>query len=610
MYQGDFLNTVEERLSRMSALQCRRVIDKLAHRCKASERIAFLDMLEIEERKADPSARLPIDDNHRAGLTCANEKALFCSRIAKLMKDVQLFIKHAEDGLFAGYDDEDDGYTVQQEVLLMLQRAQSLALEGYPESSVEVFNLLMPVLASDDVQFSFEAELESLLVEIAPFHLHLLVLLQDPVEACPAIRQMMAVHASLVGWSFLGLEAICRSGRMPLEQWYRFLDAFLEYLSGQEDAISGQLLREGMLMRDGMDALLAHVRSLGASNPEAWGETLQVMVEQNVPGERVALYCLEMLAVYGLPATELPAEGIEPRIATQLLSAARHLAMQDTDMAAWRAIGLHAQVDSDPSPLHLSAWMHVEKQNGQLVSEMAEGLLRHPAIQMGRQTAGDTGFNNASQTIVRFCHMLCRRPIDLQISMEQCLPYGWSDGNAASFHFTWSLVFLLAKQYPEKTLEQVRDEHPCIRHFWDAMIAALCQTTTISYQATRFFDVLGRFQKESPDVASWKNVQRQQMECLLFEAMRMQPKDDNVSAALESWLQTMMQERVAFILKNKFRGAYDRVAKMCVAFAVLISALHGIERGRAVLESIRKTNVRFSAFTSALKREASTCMNW
>ena len=667
MYQGDFLNTVEEILQRLTISQCRAVIARMARGCEASGRAVFLDKLHFGAGNPELSI-----ETEQSGGYCSDRKSLVDEglirlRIASLMRDVRHFIKRMEDGDFTEYDeeggwdseeawtdeddvfdgdnegcacdedDEDDhddknddddvddvdvatdrellwtsrGSTVQQEVLLMLRRAQNLAFEGCPDSAAVVFSLLLPALTCDEVQFTFGSALESALAELAPLHLHLLVSLHEAVEACPAVRQMMEVHAALVGWPCLSLDAIRGSGRMQPEQWKQFLDAFLVYLVGQKDAISGQLLREGIRMRDGMDALLEHVRALGAATPEAWREALALLVEQKAPGELIGAFCLEMLSVYGLPVDD-PAAGalsvvaFDPEVASFLLPAAQYLVEQGAEVPAWRSIGLQVLVDIDPSPLHLAAWMQEKRQNGHTVREMAECVLMHRELHPKKVESTRSLGDSANQTISRFLFLLCRCPLELQQSVKKRLPYGWSDGNESSFHFAWTLVFLMAQRFPDRALEQILDSYPCIRYFWDALTAALCRSSTLTYRSSRSFDIYGRYEKISPVVASLKKMQQQQMERLIFEAMRLHSVGDDVSEKLETWLKNMMYERVEFILQNKHRGAYDRVARACIACAVLMSERHGEEVGKALLESILKSRVRFHAFTGALRRETAT----
>jgi len=554
------------------------------------------DVDDHDENDADDADDGDMDAIHRYGIRAVSSRSVPQGDLDARASDVDL------DLLWTAR-----GATVQQEVLLMLQRAQRLALDGCPDAAVDVFDRLMPVLAGDDVNFSFGSALEAELVDVAPLHLHLLVALHEPEEASSAVRRMMDVHAGLVGWQCLSLDAIRGAGRMPTARWNQFQDAFLAYLSQQTDARSGKLFRDVIRMRDGLDALLAHVRTLGATNPEAWLETQMVMEKETVPVERIGVYCLEMLSVHGLPMDANTPECLEPRVASYLLPAAQYLVMHGAEYPAWRMVGLRAQVDIDPSPLHLAAWMREQKQrNNRSAADMAEDMLLRIAPQPGRKEATRTTFESSIPIIRQFLFMLCRRPIDLQQTVKNPLPYGWSEGNGASLQYGWTLTFLLAQRLSDKSLEQIREGYPSIRYFWDALTNALCRTTTLPYLSYRSFDRLGRYEAEPPDVVAWKHEQKQQMEAMLFEAMGLHPVDENVSEVLENWLQKMLHERVAFILKNKHRGAYDRAATACAACATLLSVRHGEASGRMLMESIRKQYVRFYAFTAALKKAAAS----
>lgn len=562
-------------LDKMTPVQCQDLIRRLALEKKVSERESFLADLKRLSKPGTGEGQI--------------------KKGRSLILDISKFSKRAQDGEFTrddwqddglwygnGLDDDDDTYVSaewEEELIDLLERSGALARDGEVEAAGKAFAKIFSMLEEEEFPDVFSDALNDAFMDVAPLYVHTVMMNTKATgAAAKAVWNAIQAASSLVPENLLSLDNVMRSSSLGNERWPGFLSLWMQFLKDRQDPLAQRHYRDAVFLVDGLDGLMAHARALGASCPAAWEDALKAMKKTDCTQEAVGAFCMEML------------QTIDPS-AQESLFAAQELITHAKDRPEWLDAGYQAQVAISPSAAHLVDLLHHDMMQGRNWMEAVLRILqgnpdvRRSSFSGQKHIPGGGSFPHARF----FLELLAGDIPALMLCGSLGKEYGWSDGNAASAFFTWSLVFLVLSRKPSQGNGE-KASHGKEQDV-DAAIKLKIQLPHIH----------AIWQKYLNQLSDGDIVRNRKADILLESSMRSIAVDDVQLDALESWCRKTLAKRLKYLLDNKFRTAYARGALALCACAGMVASCHGNTAGKQYFEAIRAEYKRFSSFQAELK---------
>lgn len=566
---------IELLLDKMAPAQCQDLIRRLASEKKVSERESFLvDMTRLSKPRTGEGQ---------------------IKKGRSLILDIGKFSKRAQDGEFTrddwqddglwygnGLDDDDDTYVsaeLEEELIDLLERSGALARDGEVEVAGKAFAKIFSMMDDEDFPDISSDALNDAFMDVAPLYVHTVMINTKATgAAAKAVWNAMQTASSVVPENLLSIDNVMRSSSLGSERWPGFLLLWMQFLKDRQDPLAQHHYRDTVFLVDGLDGLMTHARALGAACPAAWEDALKAMKKADCTQEAVGEFCMEMLRT------------IDPA-AQESLFAARELIAHAKDRPEWLDAGYQAQVAISPSAAHLADLLHHDMMRGRNWMEAVLQMLqenpdvRRPSYIGQKYAPGGGSFPQARF----FLELLAGDIPALMQSGNLGKEYGWSDGNAASSLFAWSLVFLVLNCKPSQENGE-KASHGKKRDVF--------ATTELKKQMPHIHEIWQKYLNQLTDGDAMGN---RKADVLLETSMRRIVADDAQLDALESWCRKTLAKRLKYLLDHKYRAAYARGALALCACADMMASRHGNTAGKQYVEVIRAEYRRFSSFQADLK---------
>ena len=549
---GPFQKELEQRIGKLSKDELLRILVAHGKTVKSSERRAFLSLFDTppptEVRKSDSE-----DDK-------------------TLLEDVRAFIADLESGMYyegTGFDEETRDYRSYgdeswvDEMDDLFARVGAAFVQGEREIAAEGYGLLLHAfdLGEEDGCFCGATSAEEMVAtDITEAKARYLRAIYEttPAKDRPAkiLHEMHAMRHRGIG--DMGIRAVIEADAGPMPDWDVFIPAWIKLLKGQDDdemglillEMSRRLLREAVLIKDGVDGLARLAGEQGACDPKIFGDWIEALLKQERKGEAkdVARRAVDTVKDPAAKATFAEQWAALADSAEDCLEAAR---------IAWR---------SEPSGPRLLMLNSLKSQSiDESVHRMTEEV-RH-------WRTGEPTLNDRLAALLLILAGQYDEAVDL---MAKSKPLGWS-----SYEHSGPVTypFVLLAVAGGQTLPK-----GSVLSLWRHELAAADRVGDPFHEVA----MVGGGQESGAGL--WSAMQSMLDHKPLSEPQR--------QAFLDAARKVMLA-RVKSIAKEKHRVAYDRAARMLVGWLEAARLAGHFDEAQRTLAQVMKDYTRLSA----LKRE-------
>lgn len=284
---GPFQKELGRKLGSLSKDELSRILLAHGKTVKSSERRAFLALFDApppaEVRKNDPE-----DDK-------------------TLLEDIRAFIADLENGKYyegTGFDEETRDYRSYgdeswvDEMDELFARAEAAFLIGKRKAAADAYGLLLHAfeLGEEDGHFCGATYPDEMVAtDITEAKARYLRALFETIPASQRPKRILEEMCALRyrGQSEEGITVIIEADVAPPLEWGAFLNAWIELLRNQDPDETGlielemsrRLLREAVLMKDGVEGLAKLAGEQGAQDPKIFSDWLDTLLQQERKGE-------------------------------------------------------------------------------------------------------------------------------------------------------------------------------------------------------------------------------------------------------------------------------------------------------------------------------------
>jgi hypothetical protein len=548
---GPFLKELEQRLDKLGKDDLARILIEHGKTIPAAGRRGFVAMF----ASIPPAAPAPATVNDRM-----------------LIDDIRHFLKDLENGKYyegTGFDEEIRDYRSYgdeswvEEIDDLFDRAGKVFLTGNRSIAAEAYGLLLHAFDLDEEDGHFcgaTSAQEMVATDISEAKARCLRALYEttPAEQRPQ-RLLEEMHALRYrGSSETGIKAVIEADMTPLPDWNAFLKAWIELLrrrDPEEDNLillemSGRLLREAVLLKDGLDGLAKLADEHGAQDPDIFRDWLEALIKSGRQEEARTVARRAMNVVKKPAAQAWFAEQWALLVDnnTDCLEARR---------VAWR---------SEPTVARLLALNTV---NNPSPEESNRRMTEEAALWQ----AGKLALNGRLASILLILAGQYEKAVNLMAGSK---PLGWSSyEHPGSVTYPFVLLALAGRQTIAKG---------SVLSLWQKELSAS--------------DQLGEPFPETAMVGNGPNSGAG-LWAAMESVLEHKPLTDAQRRSFLDTARKVMLARVKSIANARHRGAYDRAARMLAGWVETSRLAGSATEAEHVLDKVTKDYSRLSA----LRRE-------
>jgi hypothetical protein len=562
---GEFLASLEDRLRALTADELQALLLGHAERLPAQERNAFLAIF-----AAKPSAV--------GGPNCLPNAG---HADTDLLADIDSFAGQVRSGAYFegwGWDDDlheerawgDESWVDQMDDLFA--RAAEVFLAGDMHTAQDAYARLLDAFGLDEEVGTFcgpgaASEMVSTDIgEAVARYLRALYETASPGERAGLVHERYADLHHLAG--SLSLRAIAGTRREELPSLDLFLPPWIDVLAEHTDGVwlrdRQRLLTEAATWRGGVDGLAAVARRPGTHQPTAYLDWIDGLVDADRLGDAAAA-AQEGLALAGLPAER--AADIADRLAAVIQRQGDAAASLEARRHAWRTA---------PTRPRLLALVTAAEDTATLEETLAAEA-DHPTGAPDRLTAE--------------LLLLAGRVDEAAARLANTKPLGWFQPGHPGAVVLPYLMVAATGQPPPPVTTQLGRQFAAIdtASTWDPLMA-------LRDPREGDYGIDGRISRAVPSEPVTRQVM---LSALLAERLPAQASPTQ----RDRWLaaaRAAVEQRVAAVVTNKYRGAYARAAEIAVAYAESLTMCHDAAAGVTYLAQLRAQYPRHVAFRGEL----------
>jgi hypothetical protein len=549
---GPFQKELEQKLGKLSKDELSRILLAHGKTIASSERRTFLSLFDaappVAVRKGDA------DDDKT------------------LVEDIREFIADLKSGKYfeySGFDEETRDYRSYgdeswvDEMDDLFGRAGDMFLHGKREIAAEAYGLLLHAfdLGEEDGCFCGATSAEEMvatdITEAKARYLRAIYETTPPKER-PAkiLREMNALRYR--GDGDMGIEAVMEADAIPMPGRDAFMPAWIKLLKEQDDddaewnllETSRRLLREAVLMKDGVGGLAKLAGEHGAYDPKIFNDWLDALLKQGNKDEARDVARRAMNTVEQPAAKAVFAE----QWATLTDNAADRL---EAARFAWR---------NDPTVARLLMLNSVNSPSSAESAQRMTEEVRH-------WRTGKMMLDDRKASVLLILSGEYEDAVDLMVESK---PQVWNhgdDANSVVYPFVL-LAVVMGKDIPKGS----------VLSLWRHELTA----------ADRFGDPFHETATKGSGQASGAGLWSAMQSVLEYKPLTDEQRQLFLEAAKKA-----MRARLKVIADERQRGAYDRGARMLVGWFEAAKLGGPSEEAQRILDQVMKDYSRLSA----LKKE-------
>jgi hypothetical protein len=554
---GPFLKALGERLDRMTKEEICRVLVRRGKTIPSVERRGFLAEFDSVPPAA-PEKEPAHDDKH-------------------LVADVCAFVKDLEHGKYyegTGFDKEvrdyrsygDESWVERMDALF--DHAGAAFLNGNMIRAAEAYGLLLHAFGMDDEPGHFcgaacATGMVATDLDEAKARYHRALYETTPAKDRPALMLKEIYALRYRGKSDPSIKAVFDAATAPPPEWSVFLDGWIQALRGQspEEAnriklhLSRRLLREAVMLRDGLSGLAKLAGECGADDPAVFQEWIDQLLRLGRKDEACDVARQATAAVGDPHAKAVLAEqwATLSKSGTDVLEARR---------VAWR---------SSPSMGRLLLLFMAN-------SPLPEESQRRIAEESAQWHCGQVTLNDRLAAVLA---ILAGDYEGAATFLAKSDPLGWwNQEHPGEIVYPFLLLAIAAdKPLPKGCVLSL------CRHELDALDRV--GPSAVPGQAAA---------QQQPSAGLWAIMER---------VLKWKPLAVGQRERLLGLTHEVMHARVKGIVENQDRGAYDRAARMLVGWVEAARLAGRDTEADALLEHLKKDYSRRPAF----RREVEALMH-